>query len=145
MKTTLIIALLLGLTCIAQAHEHKPPHEGTLVVFGKELAHLEFVLDAENGKLTAYALDGEAEYPVRIMQKYIDVSITPQGSKESFALRLVAMGNVLTGELPGDTSQFEGESDKLKGVSDFEGVVSKVKLRGHEFKKTEFNYPKGNE
>ena len=46
------------------AHEHKPPHSGTLVEFGEEFAHLELVLDAATGTLKAYALDGEAEKAV---------------------------------------------------------------------------------
>jgi hypothetical protein len=60
-------------------------------------------------------------------------------------LRLSAVANVLTGEAPGDTSQFEGQSDLLKGATQFDGIVVDVTLKGQQFKNVSFNYPKGNE
>ena len=68
---------LLGLTALPlAAHEHHAPHGGSLQVFGKEFAHLELVLDAATGRLTAYALDGEAEGPVRLKQRLIRLRVT---------------------------------------------------------------------
>jgi len=140
-----MVVLLFGIAVVAQAHEHKPPHQGTLVVFGEEFSHLEFVLDAKDGKLTVYALDGEAENAVRVPDKNLELKVKLPGGKKEFSMRLSAVANALTGETLGDTSQFEGQSDQLKGVSNFDGVVSAVTLKGQDFKNVKFNYPKGNE
>jgi hypothetical protein len=143
-KYALFGIILLGLTIQATAHEHKPPHNGTLVVFGEEFAHLEFVLDPSTGKLTAYALDGEAEQAVRMAQKEIELKVRPPGTNESI-VKLTAVGSDLTGETPGDTSQFEGQSELLKNAKEFDAIISAVTLKGQEFKDVKFNFPKGNE
>lgn len=131
-------------------HEHTAPHGGTLVVFGDEFAHLELVLNPQEGKLTAYLLDGEAENPVRIKQKYIELKISieePDNQKGSlnFPLKLKAVANPLTGETEGDTSEFTGQSDQLKSVTNFEAVVVEVAVKGKEFKDVVLGYPQGNE
>lgn len=130
-------------------HEHKPPHHGTLVVLGKEFSHVEMVLDPESGKLSAYALDGEAENPVKLAQKEMVLQITMTnsdgGGKKHFTMKLVAVPNTLTGETVGDTSEFDGQSDSLKGVKDFDAVLTDITIRGSEFKDTVFNFPKGND
>ena len=127
----------------AGKHEHKAPHQGTLVEFGEEFAHLELVFDAPSGKLTGYVLDGEAEKPVRIEQK--DMVLRVKGKPSEFTVTLHAMGSALTGEKPGDTSEFGGESDALKGLKDFDASVVAIKVKGKDFKDVAFNYPKGNE
>src|SRR5688572_651912 len=72
-------------------HEHKAPHDGTLVVFGDEFAHIELVLEAKEGKLTAYVLDGHAEKGVRVDQKDITLEITSaDGKSKKVALTAVA-------------------------------------------------------
>jgi len=124
-------------------HEHKPPHQGTLVEFGEEFAHLELVLDPATGRLTGYVLDGEAEKPVRVEQKEIVLQV--KGKPSEVAVPLQAIGNSLTGEKPGDTSEFTGQADALKGRKDFDAVVVDVTVKGKAFKNVEFNYPKGNE
>lgn len=124
-------------------HEHKPPHQGTLVEFGEEFAHLELVLDAATGQLTGYVLDGEAEKPVRIEQKEIVLKV--KGKPSESAVMLKATGNTLTGEKPGDTSQFNGQSDTLKDLKVFDAFVVGITVKGKEFKDVSFNYPKGNE
>ena len=137
---------ILALTLIAfqvGAHEHHPPHKGTLVELGEEFAHLELVLDAATGKLTAYALDGEAEKSVRLKQKEIEITIT--GIKELPSITLKAKASALTGETDGDTSEFTAQSDKLKNVKEFDGVVVDVTIKGKQFKAVKFNFPKGNE
>ncbi len=132
-------------------HEHKAPHGGTLVVFVEEFAHIELMLDATEGNLTAYVLDGEAENPIRINQKEIELKISVEdsddqkGQKLDFSLKLKGIANVLTGETEGDTSEFTGQSDQLKGVTTFDAVVTIITVRGKEFKDTAFNFPKGNE
>jgi hypothetical protein len=127
----------------ALAHEHHPPHKGTLVELGEEFAHLELVLDPATGKLTAYGLDGEAEKAMRLKQKEIEIKIT--GIKDLPSIKLKAKANALTGETEGDTSEFTAQSDKLKNVKEFDGVVIDVTIKGTQFKDVKFNFPKGNE
>ena len=125
-------------------HHHKAPHGGCLVAVGDHFAHVEFVLDAATGKLTAYVLDGEAEKAVRIKQKEIKLKIEGLGDKK-FELELVAVANVLSGEAVGDTSQFEATHEKLKGAKHFDGEIDKIEIKGQKTKNVEFDFPHGNE
>ncbi len=122
-------------------HEHSAPHGGALVEFGEEFAHLEFVLDAATGKLTAYALDGEAEKPVRLKQGEIAVQIESPGN--ILNLKLTGVANALTGETAGDTSEFVAQSDQLKGLAKFDAAIKAVSIKGKDFKNIAFNFPKG--
>lgn len=125
-------------------HEHHAPHKGTLVEFGEEFAHLELVLDPATGKITAYTLDGEAENAVRIKQTEIEVAVSP-AKAEAFTVKLKAVASTLTGETVGDSSQFEGQDDKLKDLKEFDGKIAAIELKGQAFKDVGFNFPKGNE
>jgi hypothetical protein len=128
------------------AHEHKPPHHGTLVRFGDEFAHLELVLDPAAGRLTAYALDGEAEKPVRLKARSIAILVKPRTpAGQPFTLSLMPVANPLTGEVKGDTSEFTASVSRLEGLSDFDGKVKDLRIRGSRFHDVGFNYPKGNE
>src|SRR5688500_557791 len=54
--TGLLVALVLLAGCgeskhSGHGHHHTPPHGGTPVILGNEDYHLEFVLDASNGKI----------------------------------------------------------------------------------------------
>lgn len=134
----------------AHAHEHHAPHKGTLVAFGEEFAHLELVLDQATGKLSAYALDGEAEKPVRLTQKeiVIDVTLPAKGKAKPATTETITLQPVaspLTGESAGDTSEFGAQSDKLKGQKKWTGAVKAITIRGTEFKDTAFKFPEGNE
>ena len=142
-RIAVALLTMMLLTLKASAHEHKPPHSGTLVEFGKEFAHLELVLDPATGALSAYALDGEAEKPVRIKQPEIEIAIT--GVKDLPSITVKAQASDLSGETVGDTSEFKATSEKLKGVKNFDGVVKVITIRGTEFKDVKFNFPKGNE
>ena len=155
MKYAIAMLMLFGAIGLeARAHEHHPPHKGTLVEFGEEFAHLELVFDPASGKLTAYALDGEAEKAVRIKQATIEIKIgsvtwgsgaptTKDAGLSSITLK--AQANPLSGEKEGDTSEFSVTSDKLKNVKEFDGVVTVLTIKGKEFKDVKFNFPKGNE
>lgn len=128
------------------AHEHKPPHGGTLVVFGAEAAHLELVLEAASGKLTGYVLDGEAEKAVRVKQKDIELKLVLAGAEtKELALTLKARANVLTGETEGDSSEFAGQADALKEAKTFDAVLMSIEIKGQTYAKVAFNFPKGNE
>ncbi|MCC6487298.1 MAG: hypothetical protein IT364_07340 [Candidatus Hydrogenedentes bacterium] len=125
-------------------HHHEAPHGGTLVALGEHVAHIELVLESEEGYLTAYILDGEAENAVRVASRYIPVEISVEG-KPSQTLDLFAVSNPLTGETEGNTSEFSGQSDTLKGQSRFRGRVGKVNVRGIDFDGVAFSYPEGTE
>ena len=142
-----ILALALALAAAGlPAHEHHPPHRGSLQVFGKEMAHLELLLDSKGGRLTAYALDGEAEKYVRLSQRTIRISVLKTvPARKPFELVLHALANPLTGETEGDSSQFEAISGKLAGVVSFEGRSGPVTIRGIRFKSSTIRYPEGNE
>ena len=128
-------------------HEHHAPHGGTLVELGEEFAHLELVLNAQTGTLTAYVLDGEAEQSVRIVQAQIEISVrlSGAGSAKVLALTLSAAANPLTGETVGQSSQFQAQSDALKGVTRFTGTVKSVIAKGGTFENVAFRFPEGNE
>ncbi|HLX63587.1 MAG TPA: hypothetical protein VKX17_20120 [Planctomycetota bacterium] len=134
----------------ARAHEHHPPHKGTLVEFGEEFAHLELVIDQASGKITGYVLDGEAEKAVRISQKEIVINVMKAekpgtGPSEAFSVTLAAQESALSGEKVGDTSEFAAQSDKLKNLPVFDGTLAIVNVKGKDFKNVKFNFPKGNE
>ena len=126
-------------------HEHTAPHGGTLVVFGDEFAHIEFVLDQATGKLTGYVLDGEAEKPVRLSQKAIELKIHREDIESDFSLQLSGVANVLTGETEGDTSQFAAQSDGLQGASEFHAEIVSIAIKGQMFTDIDFEFPEGNE
>jgi hypothetical protein len=141
------LSLLAG--CDAKAekasgkHEHQAPHAGTLAEFGGEFGHFEVVLDSASGKLTGYLLDGEAENPVRVAGK--SISLRVKSGASSFTLRMEAVENKLTGETAGDTSQFEGQSDALRGLREFEAVIEDFVFKGKTMTGVAFSFPKGND
>lgn len=122
-------------------HEHSAPHGGTLIELGEEFAHVEIVLDAATGRLTAYALDGEAEKAIRIKQSEIEIAV----ENPAATIKLGGVANALTGETADDTSEFSGQSERLKGATDFDAVIKTISIKGKEFKDVAFNFPKGNE
>ncbi len=124
-------------------HEHHPPHGGTPVVLGTELYHLELVLDASTGRLSAYVLDGEMENFVRIAAPSLEITATVNGQPHSLVLAAVA--NPATGESVGSTSLFETQADWLKTTKEFDAVLAKIEVRGTTFTAVAFNFPKGND
>lgn len=138
-------AVLLSLSAfnLALAHEHHPPHHGTLVELGEEFAHLELLLDSFTGGLTAFVLDGEAENPVEISQSSLLVKVKAKGG--AFTVKLKPVASALTGETVGNTSQFQGSFKKLKDLEKFEGTIVRIKAKGTDFKNVWFLYPEGNE
>jgi hypothetical protein len=132
-------------------HAEKGPHDGALVAIGEDDAHLEFVLNADTGKLTAYVLDGEAEKPVRIKQANLQVvlTLTRTGDSGDGKDELPDETPMLTMEAvsPADgmASEFAGQSDQLKGAEKFSAVLTSVNVGDKSFKNVDFKYPEGNE
>ena len=143
-KIILTFLAVIGLVTSAMAHEHHPPHQGVLIVLGEEFAHLELVLDSSTGTLTAYSLDGEAENAVPLTHPEIVIKVTPPNGA-TFDLPLRAVENPLTGETVGNTSEFQGQADGLRGVEKFVGSIIAVTTKGQDFKNVSFSFPKGND
>jgi hypothetical protein len=127
----------------AARHHHHPPHAGTAVVLGDEAYHIELVLDPARGVLDAYILDGEMENFVRSADRSFVISARAAGKPHELVLNAVA--NPETGETAGDTAQFEGTADWLRGASAFDGTIRSVTIRGSTFSGVEFDFPKGND
>ncbi len=143
LATALILFLFFLPAAQIFAHEHHPPHHGTLVELGEEFAHVELLLDSSTGELDAFVLDGEAENPVRISQASIKIKV--KGKAGPYMVKLLPIADALTGETAGNTSEYKGVSKKLKGVEKFEGTIGYVKAKGVAFKNVWFLYPEGNE
>jgi hypothetical protein len=136
-------------------HAEKGPHGGALVAIGDDAAHLEVVLDAETGKVTAYVLDGEAQNPITIKAAQLELTYTREhghdheGEDKKDSEELPESGSVtLTAVTPGDdgsTSEYAGTAEDLKGAEEFDAVLTSISIDDKEFKQVKFNYPKGNE
>jgi len=125
-------------------HHHAPaPHKGTLVMFGHEELHLELVLDAKTGTLTAYPLDAEGAKPVMLDQDTIELSFTPrvEGTPET----LPEPTSLTLTKVEGDEQKYEGQSDALKEMTKFDAGFQSIKIKGgEEFKDTTTKFPEGN-
>jgi hypothetical protein len=141
-------------------HAEKGPHEGALVAIGHDDAHLEIVLDAETGKLTAYVLDGEAAKPIAIKQKNLQLAITlehdahekegddkqeDQKKDEVPESALTLTLAAVSPDADGKASEFSGQSDELKGAKEFEAALTSITVGDEQFKGVTFKYPEGNE
>ena len=142
-------------------HAEQGPHGGALVAIGQDDAHLEIVLDAETGTLTAYVLDGQAEKAVPIKQKNLQLAITLEHDhdgeddkkhdgddekKDELPETLVTL--MLSAVSPGEdgtASEFSGQADELKGAHEFEAALTSITIGTTPFKGVTFKYPEGNE
>lgn len=127
----------------AHHHEHKPPHGGAPVELGEEENHVEFVLDAPNGKLQAFVMDGELENFVRIAAPSLEIGAQVSGHQEKLILQPIA--NNATGETVGDTSLFEAQADWLKTTPTFDAVLKEITVHTKTYTNIAFNFPKGSD
>jgi hypothetical protein len=142
------------------AHHHHAPHGGTLIELGDHFAHLELVLDEKTGSLTAYVLDGEAEKGIRIAQPGLELTLHSWDSgnltnsdSATMTVTLPAVANPLTGEKPGDTSEFSGRivptssspATSPSAITRFEATLSRITVRGREFAEVRFSFPQGSD
>jgi hypothetical protein len=133
-------------------HAEKGPHGGALVAIGEDDAHLEFVLDADTGTLTAYVLDGAAEKPVRIKQGNLQLAFNllppddEDGTKSDLPDSVsVIMLEAVSPAGDGTATEFAVQSDELKGAEKFEATLTTITIAGKPFKGILFKYPEGNE
>ena len=127
----------------APHHEHKPPHGGAPVELGEEENHVEFVLDASNGKLQAFVMDGELENFVRIAAPSLEITAQVSGRPEKLTLQPIA--NNATGEKVGDTSLFEAQAGWLKTTPTFDAVLTEITVHTKTYTNIAFNFPKGSD
>lgn len=120
-------------------HGHQPKNGGHLVEVGRHEFNLEVLRDAGAGRLTVWLLDAHAENYVRVAATNLDLEITAGGTTRNLSLQAVA--NAATGEKVGDTSQFEGTADWLKGTGNFSVRVPRLSLRGKAFDGLPFDFP----
>jgi hypothetical protein len=139
-------------------HAEKGPHNGALVAIGQDDAHLEIVLDAETGTLTAYVLDGEAEKAIAIKQKNLQLAITLEHDHEHDehdgkdekkdelpeSVITLMLAAVSPGK-DGAASEFAGQSDELKGAKEFEAALTSITVGDKPFQDVKFKFPEGNE
>jgi hypothetical protein len=133
-------------------HAEKGPHGGALVAIGEDDAHLEFVLDSDAGKLTAYVLDGAAEKPVAIKQANLQLAwnLLPPDEEDGTKSDLpdsvsLMMLEAVSPASNGTATEFAAQSDDLKGAEKFEAVLTTINIAGRPFKEISFKYPEGNE
>ena len=104
---------------------YQSPRGGVIVVLGSEELHIEFVHQELSGDLTGYILGSDAKSDKRLKQEEIELKIEIKG--ESFNLPLYAQGNVMSGEKVGDSAEFTGQDDRLKGVKNFKVQLKSLK------------------
>lgn len=126
----------------AEPHYHEPPHGGAGVTLGDEAAHIEFLVDAGAGSVTAWFFTPHMEQYLRIKAESFEVLAKLPDGEARLTFRAVA--NAGTGETVGDTSQFVAQADGLAGVAVFDAVLPEVTVRGTVYRNVAFNYPKGN-
>ena len=126
----------------AGPHHHDPPHGGAGVTLGDEEAHIEFLVDAEAGTVTAWFFKPHMEQYLRIKaESFVVLAKLPDGEAK---LIFAAVANAGTSETVGDTSQFVARADWLAGSGSFDAVLQEVSIRGTVYRSIGFNYPKGN-
>jgi hypothetical protein len=112
------------------------------VTLGDEEAHIEFLVDAEAGTVTAWFFKPHMERYLRIKaESFVVLARLPDGEA---SMTFAAVANAGTGETIGDTSQFVARADWLASVVSFDAVLPEVSVRGRVYRSIAFNYPKGN-
>lgn len=121
-------------------HQHEAKYGGTLVEIGHHEFNLEFVRDTATGTLNAYVLDGHVVNFVRIPLESFEVIAKSGDRTEKLTFKPVA--NQATGEIVGNTSQFQAQADWLKTADGFEGVLKEIAIRGNSYTFVAFKFPK---
>ena len=120
-------------------HKHESAHGGVAVELGEHEFQLDFLAEPATGTLKAWVMDAHAENFVRVTNSAWAVRIETSGGVKE--LELQAQANATTGEKLGDTSQFEGRADWLKGMERFKAEVPALELRGKRYGNVSFTYP----
>jgi hypothetical protein len=120
-------------------HGHEPQHGGFLVALEEEFANVELLHDTVAGTLDLWALDAHAEGHERLKQPTVVISI--DAASGAFDVTLAAVASALTGETVGDTSRFQGQDERLVGLTTLAGRIGPIESRGKQFPSTPFSAP----
>jgi hypothetical protein len=123
----------------AAGHRHESAHGGVAVELGEHQFYLDFLHDPVTGTLKAWVMDAHLENFVRIPAHALDLAISSGGMTNE--LTLVPVANPATGEVVGDTSQFEGQAEWLKHITNFSARVEEIEVRNARFHNVTFDYP----
>jgi hypothetical protein len=126
-----------------EGHTHEPLREGgSLIELGDHEANLEVHLNPETGELELYLVDGHATDYVRSTQVSLMVTVEP-GTGDPFTLEVPHVASTLSGETVGDSSKYQIQDDRLKGVTDLHAKVASVSMMGSTYKDVEIAWPAG--
>lgn len=133
---------LPSLAYAQKKHAHKAPHGGVLNVIGKELGHIEILI--QDGKLEAWFVGGghETDRSVPIKEKEITLKVILPGKRQE-KLILKADPMKLAGERIGHCSHFVAQAEWLKEVKEFE-AYGEVIFKGLQ-QKLIIKYPEGHD
>lgn len=123
-------------------HVHDAPHGGLLCELGDHFANIEFLIVPGTGVLRAWVLDAHAHGSIRIPDRQLMVALE-LASGERLDLVLDAQASNLTGETPGDSSAFEGRSEKLRGQQQFQLFMPTFFVKGTQVGPIHKRYPSG--
>ncbi|MCW5558079.1 MAG: hypothetical protein KIT22_09660 [Verrucomicrobiae bacterium] len=123
----------------AGGHAHEPKYGGKLIELGEHEGNVELVLDPAAGKLTLYVLDAHAENFVRLPLETISVTAEATDGPKTLVLKPVA--NPVTGETPGNTSQFEGVEEWLKTSPKLTGRIPELPVKSKTYRDIAFQLP----
>ena len=121
-------------------HGHRSPHGGVLNVIGKELGHVEIMVQED--RLEAWFVGGgeDTVRSVPVKAKAIPLTVSIPG-REGKKLILKSDPMKLSGETAGNCSHFVAQAGWLKGVKEFE-ARGKVVFKGTR-QKLIIQYPNG--
>ena len=103
----------------AHSHPTVGPSGGTIVEWGEEVYHLEFLADRTTGTATVYVLDGTAKKVKAIPSKSLTLSLpgTPP-------VAVTLDPKPQDGDAAGQSSRFVGKHDALKNEALVSGSIS---------------------
>jgi len=121
-------------------HHHDPVHEGgALAELGDHVGQLEAAIDPEAGTLSFWVWDGHVENAVRLPDESLSAEVTI--GDETFTLACAAQESALTGETVGDSSEFQGQDDRLKGAEHIDVHVARITVKGVTHEDLAFHLP----
>ena len=121
-------------------HDHDAPNGGTMVEFGEDACHLEFLRDESNASrinILAYEFHPKLAN-VKIPMREILVTATFEGKTETLTFTPVV--NPSFNNNSTHSSEFTANADWLKDAHEFDAVVEKLIHPGGETDKKPFHF-----